>query len=272
MGKYIYKITNKLTNKIYIGQSNNPKRRFKEHCNVKNAERDNSLIGKDIEKYGKENFSFEVLGFFEDYNQKEKDYIKEFCSLYPNGYNLLEGGEEPPVLKGEENPSTKITEKRAFQIKEALLNYEIPLKEILKTLGVTRDIVRHINEGDSWRDDSLHYPLRPLETELQKERISEVKRLLKETDMPQKEIAKKVHLKRSFVTMINIGKNHYDKLECYPIRDTYKKKAFLVKKLLMETDLSLKKIADKVEVSLRMVNNILYGKTWRDNKLKYPLR
>ena len=47
----IYKITNKKNGKMYIGQSNNIKRRFYEHC------RNNEiLIDKAIQKYGKEEF------------------------------------------------------------------------------------------------------------------------------------------------------------------------------------------------------------------------
>ena len=55
----IYKITNKLNGKVYIGQSNNIGRRFKEH-QTKGSE---SRIPVDvaIQKYGKENFLYEVL-------------------------------------------------------------------------------------------------------------------------------------------------------------------------------------------------------------------
>ena len=44
--KAIYKIENKINHKIYIGQSNNPKRRrFLEHCNK--AEEYTSLLQRD---------------------------------------------------------------------------------------------------------------------------------------------------------------------------------------------------------------------------------
>ena len=49
--KAIYKIENKINHKIYIGQSNNPQRRFNEHCVRKTAHR--SLIHEAILKYGK---------------------------------------------------------------------------------------------------------------------------------------------------------------------------------------------------------------------------
>ena len=52
----IYKITNKINGKIYIGQSNDIKRRFLEH-----TYRDKLPIDIAIKKYGKENFSFEIL-------------------------------------------------------------------------------------------------------------------------------------------------------------------------------------------------------------------
>lgn len=61
----IYKITNKINGKIYIGQSINIERRWKEHIF---DNRKNSLIHLAIIKYGKENFSFEVI---EECNQKE---------------------------------------------------------------------------------------------------------------------------------------------------------------------------------------------------------
>ena len=73
MKKAIYKIENKINHKIYIGQSKNPEERFLQHC-YKN-EKYKSLINEAILKYGKNNFSFEIIGWFEDYNEKEKYYI-----------------------------------------------------------------------------------------------------------------------------------------------------------------------------------------------------
>ena len=54
MKKAIYKITNKINKKSYIGQSVNPILRFEQH-NYKNDS--NSLIHKALKKYGREHFS-----------------------------------------------------------------------------------------------------------------------------------------------------------------------------------------------------------------------
>jgi group I intron endonuclease len=55
----IYKITNLINGKIYIGQSNNIKRRFGEHQRLGYKSR--ILVDKAIAKYGVNNFSYEVL-------------------------------------------------------------------------------------------------------------------------------------------------------------------------------------------------------------------
>ena len=49
--------------------------------------------------------------------------------------------------------------------------------------------------------------------------------LLKETEMSQKDIGKEVGWNRSAVTMINIGKNHFDPNEQYPIRGPQRNKS-----------------------------------------------
>ena len=61
---YVYKITNLINHKVYIGVSNNPQKRWKEHCkgNVKYY----SMISAAIKKYGETNFCFEILSQFED--------------------------------------------------------------------------------------------------------------------------------------------------------------------------------------------------------------
>lgn len=55
----IYKITNKLNNRIYIGQSSNIYRRFQEHITKGKTSR--IKIDEDIQIYGKENFIFEII-------------------------------------------------------------------------------------------------------------------------------------------------------------------------------------------------------------------
>ena len=53
----IYKIENLINGKVYIGQSIEIERRFKKHLTAK----DNTVIHKAIRKYGKENFSLQIL-------------------------------------------------------------------------------------------------------------------------------------------------------------------------------------------------------------------
>ena len=83
----IYKITNKINNKSYIGQSVHIERRWMEHC-LPSA---NSLIGNAIKKYGKDNFNFEVLEncFIEELNDLEEYYIHQYNTITPFGYNVL---------------------------------------------------------------------------------------------------------------------------------------------------------------------------------------
>jgi group I intron endonuclease len=93
---YIYKITNTITNKCYIGETkqNNIEVRWKQHKNtIKNGIGCPAL--KDaVKKYGIVNFKFEILliCFDEDRYKYEIEYIKKYNSKVPNGYNILGGG------------------------------------------------------------------------------------------------------------------------------------------------------------------------------------
>lgn len=93
----IYKITNKINNKSYIGQSIDIKARFSQHkLHAFDNRRDsyNFTIYKAIRKYGIENFNFEIIEICskEDLNKKEKYWIKYYDS-YNNGYNMTTGGD-----------------------------------------------------------------------------------------------------------------------------------------------------------------------------------
>ena len=90
----IYKITNKVNGKCYIGQSQDIATRFREHRYLL---RQNKYSNKKIQnawnKYGEENFTFEIIEecMLDELDEKEMKYIKEYDSHY-NGYNNTDGG------------------------------------------------------------------------------------------------------------------------------------------------------------------------------------
>ena len=99
---YIYKITNKINNKIYIGKTTrNPEVRWKEHIrdsknNKNNKKNNNILLYNAFNKYEIDNFSFEVITEEknEKLNEKEKKYIQLYNSFSrQNGYNITDGGD-----------------------------------------------------------------------------------------------------------------------------------------------------------------------------------
>ena len=87
----IYCITNKVNGKQYVGQTvRSLEERYSEHCRKLNT-----VVGKAIKKYGKENFDIEILDsslIIDDLNDKETYWIKEKNTMIPNGYNLCYGG------------------------------------------------------------------------------------------------------------------------------------------------------------------------------------
>ena len=91
---HIYKITNKLNNKSYIGYTINPSKRWLAHQNKQGSK----LVWQAIQKYGLPNFSFEVIA--EDTVDNENNYIVDYNTIAPNGYNIAPGGGLPPNHKG----------------------------------------------------------------------------------------------------------------------------------------------------------------------------
>lgn len=90
----IYKITNKLNGKAYIGQSKDIEKRWKAHLSrARYGPYQNQFLYQAIAKYGPENFSFEVLEECaeEDLDRLEIQYIKQY-DTFPHGYNMNAGG------------------------------------------------------------------------------------------------------------------------------------------------------------------------------------
>ena len=95
----IYKITNKLNGKIYIGQSINIEQRWKQHHQETKNGNKNTKLYLAMRKYGIENFIFEVLEQCskDELNDREIYWIKKYDS-FKNGYNMTPGGNEPSKI------------------------------------------------------------------------------------------------------------------------------------------------------------------------------
>ena len=112
----IYKITNTITNKYYIGQTRSHRLnhgkyrpfgyigRFKDHISETYSNKINTCkyLNSSIAKHGKEHFTCELIlrCGLDELDKYEQQFIAEYESKYPNGYNLTDGGQTAGYQKG----------------------------------------------------------------------------------------------------------------------------------------------------------------------------
>ncbi len=109
----IYKATNKINGKIYIGQTTYPLDiRIKEHIKSTRRRKSRYYFHKAIKKYGEENFKWEIIAkcnSLKELNQSEIDMIKKY-KTFECGYNLTIGGEGKSGYKHTDETKKKISE------------------------------------------------------------------------------------------------------------------------------------------------------------------
>jgi group I intron endonuclease len=105
----IYKATNMVNGKKYIGQTIQPlSLRKKQHAHAK------GMLSQAIRKYGVKNFRFEIIDHASDkdsLNKKEAFWIDFHKSMSPQGYNLTTGGDAnttfPPEVRAKMSAKAK---------------------------------------------------------------------------------------------------------------------------------------------------------------------
>lgn len=129
---YIYKTTNLINGKIYVGLH-------------RKSEFDNNYIGSGtilkqaIRKYGVDNFTCEVIEWCEtsdELSEREIYWIDKLnCLDSEVGYNLHEGGGQPPIFIGENHPNwgKKRSQETIEKIKETKRLNPNSLKGITRT-------------------------------------------------------------------------------------------------------------------------------------------
>ncbi len=144
---HIYKITNLINNKLYIGKTHLPniQQRFQQHISdAKKSHREHRPLYDAINKYGAENFKIELIetvGSDREACERENYWITHFRTYLGfadcNGYNATLGGDGKTYINRE-------------KIKETLLNFPDKTSEqIAKICNCCSDTVREIAKENS---------------------------------------------------------------------------------------------------------------------------
>lgn len=274
MEKWIYKITNKINGKIYIGQSKNPKQRFNQHI----KEKRNSSIHNAIKKYGKNNFIFEIIeGPIENYNEREIYWIKYYNS-YKLGYNNTLGGDEPPIIFGEDSTLAKFSNETILNLQLDLINTNMTYSELSKKYNIQKGYIVKINKGETRKNPQFKYPLRKSNNiKKTEEEIDNIILQLLNTCKSVERIAKENNMDSLTVYKINLGKQqNCPKNYEYPIRLSGERISRVmfnnIIKDLLEEQLKLKDIENKYNLSKATINRINQGKSYKRDYLNYPIR
>ena len=140
---YIYKIKNKIDNKIYIGQTiQDLENRWKDHLKKNSNCR---YLKSAFKKYGVDNFEFQLVCITVDncLDDMEIKYIEHYNCLVPNGYNLRLGGNSG---KHNEETKRKIGEALKNRYKNGLVHPQLgkhPSEETRKKLSEAKKGKKH---------------------------------------------------------------------------------------------------------------------------------
>lgn len=99
---YVYKVTNTVNDKVYIGQTvkNPPSHRWNQHWYDAKNNNKGMAFHSALRKYGRDMFIFEVIAVcftVDDANFAEIFYIDKYNSVAPTGYNITTGGNYAPM-------------------------------------------------------------------------------------------------------------------------------------------------------------------------------
>lgn len=111
----IYLRRNNINGKCYVGQTSDFRRR-KNAWNCLKLRYANKYIDNDRAEFGLENFTVEVLAETDSREEAwnlEQYYIKQYNSIWPNGYNLSTGGAGGSGIQLSDETKAKISENNA---------------------------------------------------------------------------------------------------------------------------------------------------------------
>jgi group I intron endonuclease len=142
---FIYKITNIITGKCYIGETTQPDpiQRWRKHIQCLKTNKGCPALKDAMKKYGVDNFTFQVIiiCFDEDVHRLEREYIQKYNSMVPNGYNILEGGQGGAGFRGK-----KHSEETIQKIKQSIRKFQEDNPDHFETYREKhKESMKHVN-------------------------------------------------------------------------------------------------------------------------------
>lgn len=145
----IYLVTNKINGKKYVGQTIRPlSERWKDHCRAK----DKNYFHNAIRKYGADNFTREVIDTaetVEELDEKEIYWIAKLNTLFPNGYNLKEGGNVSMRGRlGINNPKSRVVYQ--FRLNGEIVNAYYGASDGERKTGISSSAILRSLKNPRW--------------------------------------------------------------------------------------------------------------------------
>lgn len=280
----IYKYTNLLNQKIYIGQTTTTlEYRHKRHLQQMD---DNTYFHRALNKYGEHNFLLEVIEDnipLETLDEREIYWIKYYDSYYTSnkGYNMTKGGQWGTA-------SQLICGSAESEIKDLLTSSHLTFQQIGDMYGVSLSCISNINRGKTFFESDKKYPLRntPNKTNLDSEMVNKIIEMLKTNlDLSIDDIGLTFNISSYTVGEINRGYNSWcPKTENYPIRksikaNTYQNKVDInqvieICRELIFSSTTIEEIGKKYNLGRNTIGDISRGITWKEitHQFKLPIR
>jgi len=142
-GAVLYKITNTVNGKCYVGVTTDFRRRMSKHRSCPNTK-----MKEDVKLHGWESFTKEILvRGLEDYCYSIEDAI---IIAYNAVYNTVAGGRWHVNYVGEEHPNSKLIEKDILKIRSMYSEGTNSMSELGVIFKVQTSTIGNIIQGKAW--------------------------------------------------------------------------------------------------------------------------
>lgn len=179
MPYYIYILQNKTNNKIYVGQTNNPAKRRREHKAKDRFFTKGTPLYNAIKKYGFDSFEMTIIEEFttpEESDEAEEFWIQFFQSRNMDlGYNIAQGGRVNRNFKH----TQQFKEEKSKQMKNYYLTHK-PHNFGKETPNEIKQKLSNLWDGE-----------KALTAKFTNEQIKEIRKLYATGNYSQSELARK---------------------------------------------------------------------------------